>query len=101
MAHIGVHAWEQKILQQLLIDLHIPLDDCSYADKLENTFDYAAICESIVSFVEKHSFQLIETVAEQVAAFIKEIFAVPAITITVSKPHAIKNAKSVSITISR
>lgn len=101
MTRIGVHAWEQRIEQQLLIDLHIPLQVSACHDQLENTLDYDALCQCVTSYVESNTFQLIETVAENVAQLIKETFHVSQLTVSVQKPHAVKNARQIFITITR
>lgn len=101
MAQIGVHAWEQKILQPLLLDIHIPLEVCKCENKLENTLDYEMLCQYITNFIASSSFTLIETVAEAVVNLIKTEFKIDKVTLTVKKPHAIKNAKMVAITIDR
>lgn len=98
---IGVHEWEQRILQPLLIDIKVPIDLSQCQDRLEHTIDYSALCQMVTTFVETHSFKLIETVAEQVAALIKAKFNISKLIIRVSKPHAIKNAANVSISITR
>ena len=98
---IGVHAWEQRILQQLLLDISIPVDLSRCNNELANTIDYDALCQNVTTFLEPNAFTLIETVAEQVAARIKEVFHVDQITISVSKPHAVKNAGTVRVTITR
>ncbi|MFA5959361.1 MAG: dihydroneopterin aldolase [Tatlockia sp.] len=99
--HIGVYAWEQQILQRLLIDITIPADFSLCEDQLENTIDYAHLCQMVTQFVESNSFQLIETVAERIAALIKKEFQVSTLSISVSKPHAIKNAGTIQVSITR
>ncbi|MDI9817935.1 MULTISPECIES: dihydroneopterin aldolase [unclassified Legionella] len=99
--HIGVHAWEQKILQPLLIDITIPGDFSACQDDIANTIDYDKLCQQVTAYVEVNSFRLIETVAEQLAQLIKSAFNVQQITISVSKPHAIKNAANIRVTITR
>ena len=101
MTHIGIHAWEQKIKQQLLFDIQIPIDLTKCNGQLINTIDYAKLCEYITTFVESNAFSLIETVAEKVAELIKKEFNVMQLTLSVSKPRAIKNAGNVSVTITR
>ncbi|MCX7117532.1 MAG: dihydroneopterin aldolase [Legionellales bacterium] len=98
---IGVHAWEQRILQQLLLDIHIPYDFKNSQDDLAKTLDYDALCQRVTTFVESNHFQLIETVANEVAAFLIKEFAIKTLTLTVSKPHAIKNAGMISVTVER
>ena len=98
---IGVHAWEQQILQKLLLDISISLDLSNCNNELTNTIDYDALCQCVTAFVESNAFTLIETVAERVAFLIKKTFTVTTVTVSVSKPHAIKNAGNVSVTITR
>jgi dihydroneopterin aldolase len=95
--HIGVHAWEQRIKQKLLIDICIPLDCRQCEDNLEKTLDYFALCESVTTFVESQSFQLIETVVTQLSTHILTRFKVPEVRLTVSKPQAIPQAANIQI----
>lgn len=98
---IGVHAWEQRIQQSLLIDITIPHDCSNCQDELNNTIDYAALCDQVTTYVESNQFALIETVAERVSQLIKEQFAVSQLTIRVSKPHAVANAGNIAVTVVR
>ncbi|KTD71074.1 MULTISPECIES: dihydroneopterin aldolase [Legionella] len=98
---IGVYAWEQRINQQLLIDLSIDTDLSDCQGDLTKTVDYDALCKSVTLYVESKSFQLIETVANEVADLIKEQFKVAQITVGISKPHAIKNAANIQVIVRR
>jgi dihydroneopterin aldolase len=98
---IGIHSWEQRIHQRLVVDISIPMDFTQCQNELKNTIDYDALTQRITSFVEDNSFELIETVAEKIATLIKEEFKVPKMTISVSKPDAIKNAANIRVTLTR
>ena len=98
---IGIHAWEQQIKQKLLLDITIPVDLSTCNNELANTIDYDALCQQVTTFVESNAFTLIETVAERVAQLIKDAFNVASLTVSVSKPHAIKNAGNIGVTIRR
>ncbi len=98
---IGVHAWEQQINQQLLIDITIPSDFSACQDNLANTIDYDALCQTVTRFVESKSFQLIESVAAEVAHLIKQEFSVSQLTVAVTKPHAVKNAGIIQVVVNR
>jgi 7,8-dihydroneopterin aldolase/epimerase/oxygenase len=98
---IGVYAWEQQIKQQVLIDVTIPSDFSQCSDDLANTLDYDALCKTVTAFVESQSFQLIEYLANSVAQFIQQEFGVTALTLSVTKPHAVKNAALIKVTITR
>lgn len=101
MTRIGVHAWEQRIEQQLLLDIRIPLNLTICNNELANTIDYDKLCQRVTAYIETNCFSLIETVAEHVAQLIKTEFLVKELTVSISKPKAIKNAGNVTVTISR
>ena len=94
---IGVYDWEQRINQQLLIDIDIDTDFRACQEDLAKTIDYAALCEKITHFVSSKSFQLIETVANEVAELIQNEFKIAQINVSVSKPHAVKNAGNIQV----
>ena len=98
---IGAFAWEQQISQPLLIDISIPADFSRCNDELSNTIDYAKLCQLVTSYVESNAFHLIETVADHVAHLVKKEFNLNEVSISVSKPHAIKNAANVQVTVTR
>ncbi|KTD40397.1 dihydroneopterin aldolase [Legionella parisiensis] len=98
---IGVYEWEQRINQQLLIDISIDTDFSACQEDLTKTIDYEALCSSVTLYVESKSFQLIETVANEVADLIKKQFKVSQITVGISKPHAIKNTANIQVVARR
>jgi dihydroneopterin aldolase len=98
---IGVYAWEQQVNQQLLIDISLNTDFSSCEDNLSKTIDYAVLCDLVTQFVESNSFQLIETVANEVARLILNQFKISQITVAVSKPHAVKNAGMIQVVVQR
>lgn len=101
ITRIGANDWEQQIMQRLLLDISIPVDFADCEDKLERTLDYDKLCTAATQWLEQQSFQLIESVANNLALFIKNEFKLDGITITVHKPQAIKNAQSISVTATR
>lgn len=98
---IGVYTWEQQIKQQLLIDIHIPSNFEACGDNLANTLDYSALCQTVTTFIESRSFELIEYVANCVAELIQEEFKVQQLSVSVSKPHAVKNAAMIKVSVTR
>ena len=78
--------------------------DCKKAaatDSIESTIDYKAICKGVIKFVEKSSFQLQESLAEGIAALVKDKYKVESIKLRVSKPGALRGAKDVGLVIHR
>lgn len=101
LTKIGVYTWEQRILQPILIDLSIPIEVRHYQDTLANALDYAAVCQSITEFMGSRSFQLLETAAEQVLHMLQTTFAIKHVTLTMSKPLAVKHAGPIQIVLER
>ena len=100
---IGVYDWEKKIKQQLLLDIEMSsnITDAASSDNIDDTIDYASVASTITCFIEQNSFELIETVAEKVAAIILDEFAVSQVSITLEKPGAVENAHTVGVRITR
>jgi dihydroneopterin aldolase len=100
---IGVYEWERDIRQTVVLDLEMAGDNRRAAsnDLLDDALDYAAISARVLAFVEGSDFQLIETMAEQVAALIMQQFGVPWLRLRLSKPGAVPQAKDVGVLIER
>ena len=60
-----------------------------------------AITKAVIKFVEDSSFQLQETLAENIAELVKRDFGVKSIKLRVSKPGALRGAKDVGLIIHR
>ena len=60
-----------------------------------------AITKAVIKFVEESSFQLQETLAENIAELVKRDFGVKSIKLRVSKPGALRGAKDVGLIIHR
>ncbi len=100
---IGIFEWERKRKQDVLIDLKFPCDirRAAQRDHIQETVDYKKIAKATIAFVEKSKFQLIETLAERLAAFLLENFRLSEIELNVSKPGAIRGSQNVGIQIHR
>ena len=70
-------------------------------DHVKEYLDYKAIAKGVIKFVEESSFQLQETLAEGIAALVKEEYGVESIKLRVSKPGAISGSKDVGLIIHR
>lgn len=98
---VGVYEWEQRINQRLLLDITIPSDFSQCTDKLVDMVDYARLCQLVTEFVESNHYQLIESVANQVAQFIKTEFNVAEVTVSVSKGQVVSNVADVRVSVTR
>lgn len=86
----GVFPEEAKLGQRFRVSVVIETDlqPAGWSDVLEKTINYAEVYELCKEIVEGKRYQLIEAVAEQIAAAILDTFAmVQSTTIKVIKPN--------------
>ncbi|MGH3703882.1 MAG: dihydroneopterin aldolase [Agromyces sp.] len=89
-AHHGVFDFERAEGQEFVIDVSVAVDLAAAAasDELDRTVHYGELAEAVVAAVERDPVDLIETVAERVAAVALGFAAVDAVEVTVHKPQA-------------
>ena len=100
---VGIWDWERAVPQTVSIDLEMAADVAAAAarDSIDATLDYKGVAKRIIGFVEASDFQLIETMAEEIAAIVTGEFAVPWVKVTVHKPWAVRGSRDVGICIER
>ena len=100
---IGIWEWERKIRQTVAIDLDMSTDirKAAASDSVEDTLNYKSVAKRVQAFVGDSSFQLVETLAEEIAAIVLNEFDVDWVRVRVNKPGAIRNAKDVGVLIER
>ena len=89
-AHHGVYDVEREQGQEFVIDVTVVVDLSAAAsgDDLGATVHYGELAEAVVAAVERDPVDLIETVAERVAAVALAYPAVDEVEVTVHKPEA-------------
>ncbi|MBP6682038.1 MAG: dihydroneopterin aldolase [Halioglobus sp.] len=100
---IGVYDWERRVRQTVVLDLELAADNrrAAASDRIGDALDYAALCVRLLAFIEGSEFQLIETLAERVAALVMEEFGVPWLRLRLAKPGAVPQAADVGVLIER
>lgn len=100
---IGIFEWERTTRQVVAIDLEMAADIARAArsDSIDDALDYKAIAKRLIDFVSSSSFQLVETLAEEIARIVREEFDVAWVKVTLSKPGAIRGARDVGVVIER
>lgn len=98
---IGLYPWEQAIHQPLLLDMQLGCDlrQAALQDDLDRSVNYDTVAASVTSYLQQNRFLLIERVAEEVAERLLQQFPLAWVRITVTKPSALADAQSVSVTI--
>lgn len=100
---IGIWEWERRIRQTVIIDLEMSADIAKAAatDDVADTLNYKSVAKRIQSFVAESSFKLVETMAERIAAIIRDEFDVEWVKVRVNKPGAIRGSRAVGVEIER
>ena len=101
---VGCFNWERQIIQPLMLDLQIntSLEQASNSDELDDTLNYAEICEISAKVIQEAQPKLIEHAAKLVLNVLFTTFpVVESIMITIRKPAIIPQANSVGIRLER
>lgn len=102
---VGVYAHERDAAQPLLFDIELAYDNLRAAesDDVADTIDYAAVCAEVRAFVAGRQPQLLETLAEALAAQLMLGFDSQAVRVRIRKPKAADalGAASVGVDIFR
>lgn len=103
MASIGVHPHEHDREQRIIVDVTLDLGELPPPrnDRLGETVDYQAVARQVEAFARDGHVQLVETLAERIAAWCLEDPRVIAATVRVAKPEALENAFAAGCEITR
>lgn len=101
---IGCFNWERQIIQPLMLDLtiHNDLNQAAQSDELDDTLNYAQICELAAQVIQQAKPKLIEHAAQLVLEKLFLVFpSIESIIITIRKPAIIAQANAVGIRLER
>ena len=90
-AHHGVFPEETREGQDFFVNAKLFLDcrKAGKSDSLEDSVNYGEVCHFITDFLQKNTYQLIESAAEQLAEeMLLSMPALKGVTIELCKPHA-------------
>ncbi|HEX2885799.1 dihydroneopterin aldolase [Vineibacter terrae] len=102
-ARIGVHRHEKKAPQRVRINIEllVPEDGRPLNDRLANVVDYEAIVVGVRTLTSEGHVNLVETLAERIAALCLRDRRVHAARVRVEKLEVFADAASVGIEIER
>lgn len=103
LATIGVYEWEKGIHQKLVFDLEMGFDNrpAAATDDIHLALDYADLSRRITDHASTQVVELVETMAEQVAALVLVDARVQWVRVTLTKPGAVPTAAGVGVEILR
>jgi dihydroneopterin aldolase len=102
-ANIGVYRREKGTLQPVRINLDLTVEETEgeVDDKLENVVDYGAVVEGIKTILAGGHLNLVETLAEKIAAHCLEDKRVKVARVRIEKLKILPEAQSVGVEIER
>ncbi|HEY8417315.1 MAG TPA: dihydroneopterin aldolase [Limnochordales bacterium] len=88
-AYHGVHAGERETGRrfEVDVDLYADLRPAGESDALERTANYGQIYRIVKAVVESGPYNLLEAIAEKIAAQLRGTFAAQRVTVRVRKVH--------------
>jgi dihydroneopterin aldolase len=102
-ANIGVHRHEKGRLQPVRINVDLTVEemDGELGDKLANVVDYEAVVDGIKAILAGGHLNLVETLAERIAAHCLEDSRVKVARVRIEKLKVVPEAQSVGVEIER
>lgn len=102
-AHIGIYQHEKEGAQpvRINIDLTVREDDSEIEDHIDNVVCYEDVVKKVEKLIETGHLNLVETLAEDIAAACLDDSRVTVARVRVEKLQAITNAASVGVEIER
>ncbi len=102
-AIIGIFDWERQVKQTVIVDIEISADvaKAALSDSIEDTLNYKRIAKRVLAFVEESKFHLVETLAQHIAMLLLDEFGVAWVSLSLSKPGAIRSSRDVGVKLRR
>ena len=87
--HVGVSAAEREVGQRLLLDIRLEVGECDaiVTDRVEDTVDYAEVCEAVALTAQQRSYRTLERLCSAVAERLVDQFAAESVWIKIAKPE--------------
>ena len=87
--HLGVTDAEREVGQRLVIDLRLEVGECDaiVTDRVEDTIDYAEVCEAVALAAQQRSYRTLERLCAAVAERLVEQFGAESVWIKIAKPE--------------
>jgi 7,8-dihydroneopterin aldolase/epimerase/oxygenase len=87
--HMGVSAAEREVGQRLLIDIRLDVGECdaTVTDRIEDTVDYADVCDAVSLVAQQRSYKTLERLCSAIADRLLERYDAHAVWIKAAKPE--------------
>ncbi len=87
--HHGVGDAEREVGQRLVFDIVFELDECdaTVTDRIEDTVNYAAVCEQVALGAQERSYRTLERLCAAVADRLIDRFGAESVRVKATKPE--------------
>jgi dihydroneopterin aldolase len=87
--HVGVSAAEREVGQRLLLDLRLEVGECdaTVTDRIEDTVDYAQVCDTANLVAQQRSYKTLERLCAAIADRLLEHYAAHSVWVKAAKPE--------------
>jgi dihydroneopterin aldolase len=85
----GVSDTERELGQRLVFDVSFELEECdaTVTDRVEDTVDYADVCEQVALAAQERSYRTLERLCAAVADRLAERYGVESVRVKAAKPE--------------
>jgi dihydroneopterin aldolase len=87
--HVGVTAAEREVGQRLLLDLRLDVGnaDATVTDRIEDTVDYAEVCDAANLVAQQRSYKTLERLCSAIADRLLGQYEAESVWVKASKPE--------------
>jgi 7,8-dihydroneopterin aldolase/epimerase/oxygenase len=87
--HHGVSAAEREVGQRLVLDLRLEVGECdaTVTDLVEDTVDYASVCERVALVAQQRSYKTLERLCSALADRLLDDFDAEEVWVKATKPE--------------
>jgi dihydroneopterin aldolase len=85
----GVSEAERELGQRLVFDVVFELDDCdaTVTDRIEDTVDYADVCEQVALAAQERSYRTLERLCSAIADRLSQRYGADSVRVKAAKPE--------------
>jgi dihydroneopterin aldolase len=91
---IGILPQERLEEQEIFVNVRVTLSRSGSTDILDSTVDYRLLARIAEELARDGKYQLVETLAENIASAYRKLEGIQEVFIRICKPSAIPNAKA-------
>ena len=100
--YIGINEDEIKNTQDIIVNIriHYCAEKATESDNMDDALNYRTITKKVIALVEENRFSLLEKLTHDILALSADHPWVTSAEVEVDKPHALRFADSVSLSLS-